>query len=248
MAPSRAAGATGVGVAGAVLLLMGHAPWPVALLGGSGAVAFAALRTIRGVWLSFGLLLLAALAAWLVVPHARSDAARQLLPWITALEVYGIATVVAVRSIRQPVQVSRRLLGAWLASTGAIVLGLSLSANPRAASAAGALVTFGLLYKLGVVPAYAWAPMLIRHPSPFIEVAGVAGMMAALLVLLVALPAVGNSDAAAVTAMTLAVITVPWAAWMVARQWRSDRRCAVTYAVVALMSGGLLWFLRRVTS
>ena len=245
---ARPFGAAGLGAAGTVLLHAGGAPWPAALLAGAGVVAFVLVRTVSGVWAGFALLVAAALAAWLLQSERAARVPLLLLPWLGGLEIYGLATIAAVRAVREPVRFSRRLLGAWLASTGALVLGLALSAERQTADAASALLAFGLMYKLGVVPAYAWAPMLIRHPSPGIVVAGGVGMAGTLLILLVTLPWVGNSDIGAATAAVLSAVTAPWALYKVVRQWRTDRRCAGTYAVVAMTASALLWLMTRVVS
>ena len=241
MAPSRAAGAASAGVAGAVLLVMGHAPWPAAALGGSGVAVFALWRTVPGAWTGFGLLVAAAVAGRALGAPAAWRMPRELLVWWSALEVYGLATIAAVRAVREPVQVSRRLLGSWLASSGAIALGLALSGDADAAPIAATLVTFGIMHKLGVVPVYAWAPMLIRHPAPRIVAAGMAGLILAYAVLLRVEPLLPDPADAALTVIGLSVDTLPWALWRVVRQWRTDRRCAQTYAVVALVAVSLLW-------
>lgn len=246
LAPGRFAGAALVAFAGAGLLVMGHAPWPAAVLGGAGAAVFALWRTVRGAWTAFGLLLAAALAGWALGSSSVYRMPRALLLWPAGLEAYGIATIAAVRAVREPVQVSRRLLGAWLASTGAIVLGLALSYDAGTTAIAGSLVTFGIMYKLGVVPAYAWAPMLIRHPSPRIMVAGAAGFVLAYVVLFNVVPLLRDRADAGLTIIMLSVVTVPWAVWQALRQWRGDRRCARTYAVIALVAASLLWQLMHV--
>lgn len=248
MAPtaSRAAAATAAGVAGAVLLAKGHAPWPAAVLGGAGAAVFVVWRAIPGVWTAFGLLLAASLAAWTAGVLGAYRVPRALWLWCAALETYGIATILAVRAAREPVQLSRRLLGAWLASTGALGLGLALTRGDATAPVAGALVAFALLYRLGVVPAYAWAPMLIRHPAPRFVAAGVAGIVLAYAALRDVVPRLPDRADAGMTVIVLSAVTLPWSLWQASRQWRRDRRCARTYGVVALMAASLLWQLTRV--
>jgi hypothetical protein len=235
---ARTLGAACAGAAGAALLHVGGAAWSAAVLAGAGTAAFMLLRTVPGVWVAFGVLLAAAFAAW--TPQPNSSMPLSLLPWLGGLEVYGLATIAAVRAVREPVQISRRLLGAWLASTGAIVLGLALSCDAKTTAMADALVTFGIMYKLGVVPAYAWAPMLVRHPSPRIMAAGVAGFAIAYAVLLNVVPLLPDRADAAMTVIMLSAATVPWAAWQAWRQWRRDPRCARTYAVIALIGASLL--------
>jgi len=246
---ARPLGAVGLGTAGALLLHAGGVTWPVALLAGAGVLAFALVRTVPGVWAGFLLLLAAALAAWLMPPSRRAAwLPRSLLPWLGGLEVYGLVTIAAVRALRIPVQVSRRLLGAWLASTGTLVLGLALSARQETVDLAAAILALGLMYKLGVVPAYAWAPMLLRHPSRSIVLTGVVGMTGTLFILLVTVPPIGNGELTARTAVSLCAVTAPWAAWRTVRQWRADRRCAVTYAVVAGVALSLLLLLWQVST
>jgi uncharacterized membrane protein YfcA len=73
-------------------------------------------------------------------------------------------------------------------------------------------------------------------------------MAGTLMILLLTLPVVGRGDAAALTVLALSAVTTPWALWRVFRQWRTDRRCAMTYAVVALVAASLLWQLTRIVS
>ena len=241
----RPLGAACAGAAGVALLHVGGAVWPAAVLGGAGVAAFILLRTVRGVWVAFSLLLAAALAGWAFGIASAYRPPGELWLWCGALEAYGLGTLAAVRAVRDPVRISRRLLGAWLSSTGAIVLGLALLYDTGASTIASALVTAGILYKLGVAPTYAWAPMLIRHPSRRIAAAGIAGSALSCAVLTNVMPLLRDADTAHQTVILLGGITLPWALWKVVHQWDADRRCAATYAVVSVVSGALLlWFLR----
>jgi hypothetical protein len=219
----------------AVLTRQGGAPWSVAIPLAAGAAAFAAWRTVAGACGGFLLMLLAALAA---LGSGSHDVGRlgPVLPALAGLELLGPATVVAVARARHPRKVSRRLLGAWLASSGLVAVGLALATRDGARAAGGALLAGALAYRLGVVPAYAWAPMLLRHPSRRISATGVLAAAASAGALALTMAHLPEPAMARLALVALAGSAAPWAAWQARHQWRRDPACAKTYAVVALMS------------
>lgn len=185
-----------------------------------------------GVCAAFAAFAAAAFVAW---PRGGADSLGALasaLPWALGLEVFGLLTILAVALVRDPRQVSRRLLGSFLASTGIALLGVALCATPGARASGSALVAGALAYRLGAVPAFAWLPMLLRHPSRGIEALGAAGVAFAGLVLARVVPLLPRPDAALSMLGALSAITIPWAAANAWRQRSSDPRCARTYGVV----------------
>ena len=209
------------------------------LAASAAVVVFAGWRTGTGALCGFGLLLLAAsLAGRGVVP------APALAGPLVLLEIVGWGSLGVAAIASDGRRLSRRLLGAWLASSGAVLLGLSLgAAHPGAGSA---LVAAGLCYKLGVVPAFSWAPLLLRHPSRRVAAAGLAAFAVGMITLAAVAPRLPDPAAAREAVLALALVTVPWAAWHVRRQWPKDRRCARSYAMVVLAGAGLLLvFIRR---
>lgn len=230
---------------GAGLLLRGGAHAPVAALAGTGAACFAGWRTARGTVAGFGGLLAAAFAAWTTAGAPSLAAIQPLLPWLGALESVGLVSLIVVARAQDPPRPSRRLLGAWLAPSGMVVLGLALAAATRTAVLGSALVGGALAYRLGVVPVFAWAPLLQRHPHRPVVVFGLAALAFAFAVLLHTVPRLPRPDSAAATLVTLCAATVPWAMWHAVRQRRSDPRCAGTYAVVAATGTLLILLLRR---
>jgi hypothetical protein len=227
---ARPLGAACIGVGGAALLRLGGSSLPVSVLGGLGATTFAAWRTVPGALVAYGLLLFGALAAW---PAAGSPGATsRALPVLAALEAFGLATIAATIFASASRRVSRRMLGAWLASSGCIVLGLVLDAAVPTGGLGSALIAGGLAYKLGVVPAFAWAPLLLRHASTRITALGVAAFPLTLAALWTVVPTLSQPDDAMAALLVLSVVTVPWALWHVAHQWRTDARCARSYGAV----------------
>jgi hypothetical protein len=219
----------------AVLARQGGAPWTVAVPLAAGAAAFAAWRTVTGACGGFLLLLLAALAALAAGTH---DPGRlgPVLPALAGLELLGPATVVAVAMARRPRGVSRRLLGSWLASSGLVAVGLALATRDGSRAAGGALLAGALAYRLGVVPAYAWAPMLLRHPAGRIRATGVLAAVAGAGALALTMAHLPEPGVARLALVALSGSALPWAAWQAVRQWRPDPACARTYVVVGLMS------------
>ena len=159
-----------------------------------------------------------------------------MLPALAGLELLGPVTVVAVALVRRPRRVSRRLLGSWLASSGLVAVGLALATRAATQAAGGALLAGALAYRLGVVPAYAWAPMLLRHPSRRIGATGVLAAAASAGTLALTMPRLPEPAMARLALVVLSASALPWAVWQVRHQWRRDPACARTYAVVALMS------------
>ncbi len=223
------------------LARQGGAPWSVALPLAAGAAAFAAWRTVAGACGGFGLMLLASVVALGTGSH---DLGRlgPVLPALAGLELLGPATVVAVARARRPHRVSRRLLGSWLASSGLVAVGLALATRVGARAAGGALLAGALAYRLGVVPAYAWAPMLLRHPSRRIGATGVLAAAASAGALALTMAHLPEPAMARLALLALAGAALPWATWQALHQWRRDPACARTYGVVALMSLAVLLF------
>lgn len=185
-----------------------------------------------GVCAGFAALAVAALLAWPRGAAGSLGALAPVLPWAAALELFGLLTVVAVALVRDPRRVSRRLFGAFLASTGIGLLGVALCAGARTGALGSALVAGALAYRLGAVPAFAWVPMLLRHPSRGIGVLGAAGIIGAGAVLARALPLLPDPRAAGTALGVLSAVTIPWAVWNAWRQRHDDPRCARTYLVV----------------
>jgi hypothetical protein len=225
----------------AVLARQGGAPWSAVVPLAAGAAAFAGWRTVAGACGAFLLMLLAALAA---LGAGRHDLGQlgPVLPALAGLELLGPATVVAVAMARRPRKVSRRLLGSWLASSGLVAVGLALATRAGAREAGGALLAGALAYRLGVVPAYAWAPMLLRHPSRRIRAAGAVAAAASAGALALTLAHLPEPAMARLALLALSGSALPWAVWQALRQWRRDPPCARTYGVVALLSLVVLLF------
>jgi hypothetical protein len=189
-------------------------------------------RTVPGVITGFAAFAAAAFLAW---PSGGADSLGSLaaaLPWAAALELFGLLSILAVALARDPKRVSRRLLGSFLASTGIGLLGVALCANAQSGALGSALIAGALAYRLGAVPAFAWLPMLLRHPSRGIEGLGAFGVIGAGVVLAKVLPLLPQNGAALATLAALSAVTIPWAAWNAWRQRLSDPPCARTYLVV----------------
>ena len=73
-----------------------------------------------------------------------------------------------------------------------------------------------------------------------------AGFVLAYAALLNVVPLLRDRATAGLTLLLLSAVTLPWAVWQAIHRWRSDRRCARTYAVVAVAAGSLLWQATRV--
>jgi len=235
--------------AAAALARAGGAPWSAAAPFAAGAATFTAWRTVPGACVAFALTLAAALAALGSAPR-EIGALGGLLPALAGLEVLGSCTIVEVARVRQPRRVSRRLLGAWLASSGLVLLGLALCTHEGSWRAGSILLVGGVAYRLGVVPAYAWVPMLLRHPARRIAWLGAPAGVLSATVLDAAVGAVPDRPAAVAALLALALPTLPWALHQSRRQWRRDPPCARTYAIVAAMSAvvaacGAWWWLGR---
>jgi hypothetical protein len=231
----RAIVAAVLAVGAAALARQGGAPWSVAVTLAAGAAAFAAWRTVAGACAGFLLMLLASLAALGGGSHDL-DRLGPVLPALAGLELLGPATVVAVAWVRRPRRVSRRLLGSWLASSGLVAVGLALATRAGTEAVGGALLAGALAYRLGVVPAYAWAPMLLRHPSHRIGAAGVLAAAASAGTLALTMAHLREPAMARLALVALSGSALPWAVWQTRHQWRRDPACARTYAVVTLMA------------
>ncbi len=214
----------------AALLLahLGGAGIAPALLAATGAAIFTLWRTVPGVLAGFAAFAGAALLSW----HDAGTLGilRSALPWAGALEAFGLITIVSVALARDPRRVSRRLLGSFLASTGIGLFGVALCADPGAGALGSALVAAALAYRLGAVPAFAWLPMLLRHPSRGIQVLGAAGVAFASAVLAIVVPLLPHPGMALLALGALSAI--PWAALSGWRQRESDPPCARTYLIV----------------
>jgi hypothetical protein len=196
-------------------------------------VVFASWRTGQGALAGFGLLVLASAVSWRPAPHEGA----LLLP-LGVLELLGWVTLAYAAHASEGRRLSRRLLGAWLASSGLAGFGVSLGGTHAAAGSA--LVAAGLAYKLGVMPVFSWAPLLLRHPSRRVAALGVVAFGAVLLATVLVLPAVPDAASARTTLRVLSAVTIPWSLWHAIRQWPKDKRCARSYALVAV--GGALLF------
>ena len=202
------------------------------MLAGLATLMFAAWRTPFGAGTSFCVL---CSAAWIADPTAALPSADILIP-LAVLEACGWSTMVVAARASEPRQVGRRLLGSWLASSGAIVLGVGLSGVVQTTGAGSALIAAGIAYKAGLVPFFAWAPLLLRHPSPRVSLLGGAAFVAALATLANVVPRLADSRTAAWTILACSVVTVPWALWHAVAQWTIDRRCARSWLVVLAAS------------
>lgn len=246
---ARIAVAAALAAGAGALAHAGGAPWGAALPFAAGAATFAAWRSVPGACTAFAFMFAAALVALESGPLDLGRL-RPLLPALVALEVLGPLTIAAVAWVRRPRRVSRRLLGAWLASSGLVLLAIALCTRNSAGTAGSVLLVGGLAYRLGVVPAYAWVPMLLRHPSRRIAAIGALAAALAAAVLAAAAGAVPDRPAATATLAALALPTVPWAVWQAVHQWRRDRPCARTYGFVAVAAVLVLascawWWLHR---
>lgn len=233
----RAAVAAALAGGAAALARGGGAPWSAALALAAGAAAFAAWRTVAGACAGFLAMLAAALAGLGSGGLGRLGA---VVPALAGLELLGLASVGLVALVRQPRKVGRRLLGAWLASSGLVATGLALATREETRPLAGVLLSGGLAYRLGVVPAYAWAPLLLRHPARRVVGLGALALAAAAVTLALVMARLPEPAAARWSLRALAAATLPWAAWQAVRQRGRDPACARTYAVVAAMSVVLL--------
>lgn len=234
---ARPLGAAVAGAAATLLLHAGGVPWLPALVSGLAALVFTSRRTIPGTLGAFAMAL--AVAAMLLRADHSQPLPGSMVIALAGLEVYGIVTVAAAARSSTPPHVSRRLLGAWLASSSAILLGVALCAG-ASDTAGSALVAGGLAWKLGVVPAFAWAPLLIRHQAPHIMRLGIAGAVSGFALLAFAMPRLPDPGAAGTAVLVLSLATAPWALRHVVRQWRTDPRCARSYGVVLAAAGGLV--------
>ncbi len=235
----RRAGALALAAATVAVLWRAHASWAPALLAGVAAALFVAWRTVPGVCTGFAAFLGAAALAWLDRGAGSAGRLSPALTWAVALELFGLLTILAVAWVRLPRRVSRRLLGSFVATTGLGLLGVALYAAAATRAVGSALIVGALAYRLGAVPAYAWVPMLLRHPKPAIRIMGVVGVVAAGALLAQVLPLLDPAPAAlALGALPLA--TIPWAGWNAWRQRASDPPCARTYLFVIAVSAILL--------
>ena len=235
----RRAGALALALVTVLTLRLAHAGLVSALLAGAAAALFTAWRTVPGVCAGFAVFCGAAALAWSGHDVGSLSDLAVALPWALALEVFGLATILAVALVRRPRRVSRRLLGSFLASSGLGLLGVALCSGAATRSVGGALIVGALAYRLGAVPAYGWVPMLLRHPRPAVKGMGVAGIVGADAVLALVLPLLDRVSAAAALG-ALSAVTIPWAG---ARAWRartSDPPCARTYVIVVAISAILL--------
>ncbi|HEY2804292.1 MAG TPA: hypothetical protein VGI92_00380 [Gemmatimonadales bacterium] len=188
---------------------------------------FALWRTIPGVSTAFAFLAGAAAASH---PSLSADI-RRAVPLLAVLELFGWVTIAVAAKLGNG-HVSRRLLGAWLASTGLLLLGGSLTGAPGTVRTGCILIACGLAYKVGIVPAFAWAPLLLRHTAARVEALGAIGFLAAFGALWFVLPRLDDAAAGRTVVAVLSLTTIPWSAWNLRHQWPVDRRCARSYAAV----------------
>lgn len=236
----RGAGAVALAFITVLMLGRAHTGFAPALLAGAAAALFVAWRTVPGVCVGFAVFCGAAALSWLGRDAGSLGSLSVALPWALALEVFGLLTILAVALVRIPRRVSRRLLGSFLASTGLGLLGVALCAGAATRAIGSALIGGALAYRLGAVPAYGWAPMLLRHPKPVVKAMGVAGIIGAGAVLARVLPLVPDPASAAAAFGALSAVTIPWAGWRAWRQRTSDPPCARTYVIVIAVSTILL--------
>jgi len=229
---ARVLGAAALAALALYGLRAGGVSWPVSLAAGAAAAMFTLWRTVAGVCVACAMVVVAAASAVLLA-GVPLRVPRGLAGLLVALELFGLGSVAVVALVREPRRVSHRLLGAWFVSSGTLLLGLALCSALPHRGTGSVLVAAGLAYRLGTVPAYAWAPLLLRHPSALVALLGVVATVAASAVLLVALPRLPDQVAAARTLAVLSAVTIPWAVWHAVRQWRRDRRCALSNAATA---------------
>lgn len=236
----RRAGALALAVVTVLALRLAHAGWAPALLAGAAAALFVAWRTVPGVCAGLAVFCGAAALSWLDRDAGSLGSLSAALPSALALELFGLLTILAVAVVRIPRRVSRRLLGSFLASTGLGLLGVALCADAATRAIGSALLVGALAYRLGAVPAYGWAPLLLRHPTPAVRAIGVAGIIGAGAVLARVLPLVPDPASAGAALGALSAVTIPWAGWHAWRQRTSDPPCARTYVIVIAVSAMLL--------
>lgn len=226
---ARLAGAAALSLLAILLLHAGGSPWPPALLFGFAAGCFTAWRTLPGSGTGFALMLAAAVLA------VREAAVPLHLPMPTLvvgllLEVFGLGSSLLPRTPAGE-RPSRRLLGAWLASTGTLWLGVaSFRGAPATAST---LVCVAMAHRMGAFPAFGWAPLLLRHPDAAVARLGVLAFLAAGVVTVLLVPALPDQHASLVSLRVLGAIALPYTLWHARRQWSVDRRCARSYLAAA---------------
>ncbi len=235
----RRAGALALAVTTVLILRLAHASWAPAVLAGGAAALFVAWRTVPGVCSGFAVFCGAAILAWPGGDAGSAGILLAALPLALGLEVFGLLTILAVALVRIPRRLSRRLLGSFLATTGLGLLGVALYADAATVAIGSALIVGALAYRLGGVPAYAWVPMLLRHPKAAVNAMGVVGVVAAAALLAQVLPLLSPVPAARALG-TLSIVTIPWAGWHACRQRTSDPPCARTYVFVMAVSAILL--------
>src|SRR5205085_10507661 len=101
-------------------------------------------------------------AALLMAPAALPGTAAALSFLLIPLELYGWLTSLLTRH-PSGVRPSLRLLGAWAASSGCMLMGLALIGRNPSHAAGTVLVCVSLAYRLGAIPAFGWGPLLLRH-------------------------------------------------------------------------------------
>jgi hypothetical protein len=240
---ARPAGAAALGIAVTILLIAGGTPVPPAFCFGLGAALFTAWRTIPGIEVALAFTLLASILAAPSAPLLR--VAASLSPLLLPLELYGWLTALFTRhpSGARP---SLRLLGAWAASSGCMVMGVALTAGDPARAAGTVLVCVALAYRLGAIPAFGWGPLLLRHPSNRVAPLGAIGLLLSAAALVMATSRFPGLAVARRTDLVLAALAIPYTVRHAMRQWHSDRRCAWSY--VAASGSGLLLLILSIAS
>lgn len=232
---ARLAGAAALALIVLALLAAGGTPVPPALMFGLAFGCFTAWRTLAGAGAGFALML--ASAVLVVLPEPLFHETVRTIPVLVLLtiEIYGLGTALLVRSGEH--RPSRRLLGAWLASSGTLVLGLAhLDLAPGIASM---LVCGALAYRMGAFPAFGWAPLLLRHPSNNVAWLGVIAFIATGVATILLVSVLPDAHATRWSLRILGAVAVPFTLWHTRRQWSIDRRCARSY-LAALASALLL--------
>jgi NADH:ubiquinone oxidoreductase subunit 2 (subunit N) len=231
-------------VAGAARAAAGHAWGVAAAMIGAALVAAGTVVGLHRFASHGGNSSLRISAAFVVVAAVAGGVAvllRSLLASLAALEVAGRASVAAVAFANQgPPVPSRRLVGAWLASSAVLAMGTGLAGAgaSRTAIAGSGLVLLGLAYKLGAVPLYAWMPLLLRHRARRIALFGALVALPVVSLLLVRGWATLGAAPEVVVVPASLLAAVAMVEGSVRALRRDDVRCGLSYAAVA--QGGIV--------
>lgn len=208
------------------------------------AICFSLWRTHVGALAGFATLLATALLVRGQDNGWSISALTPLVAILSALVVFGLATIVVTARLADHARPSHRFMSAVLAAIGTLAVGVSLAATPSHRASGSAIVAGGTAFLLGAVPGFAWAPLLIRHEHRVASALGVVAFIASAGVALWVPAGLPDPLAARWTFGVLGAVSAPWALWHAARQRREDPRCARSY--VAAAAGALLVLLRAV--